>query len=92
MGLLKNTMISMGLAQPGPKITPQDKAILEYVWSHLPLAPPCLLHRYGELTSSLKIQRDKMKQYQKRVRRTSMQCLHVLMPCSYKLCWIESRR
>lgn len=33
MGLLKNTMISLGLAQPGPKITPQDKAILEYVWS-----------------------------------------------------------
>lgn len=33
MGLLKNAMVSMGLAQAGPKITPQDKAILECVFS-----------------------------------------------------------
>jgi hypothetical protein len=33
MGLLKNAMVSMGLAQAGPKITPQDKAVLECVIS-----------------------------------------------------------
>lgn len=31
MGLLKNAMISVGLAQAGPKITAHDRAILEYV-------------------------------------------------------------
>jgi charged multivesicular body protein 6 len=72
MGLLKNTMISLGLTQPGPKITPQDKAILEYVW-FLPPQPPCT--GSIKLTSSLKVQRDKMKQYQKRVS-TSLRMLN----------------
>lgn len=31
MGLLKSAMISVGLAQAGPKITAHDRAILEYV-------------------------------------------------------------
>lgn len=31
MGFLKNAMISVGLAQPGPKITAHDRAILEWV-------------------------------------------------------------
>ncbi|WVQ73120.1 hypothetical protein IAR50_002684 [Cryptococcus sp. DSM 104548] len=44
MGIWQNTLVKMGVAQPGPRITAQDRAILD-----------------------LKLQRDKMKQYQKRL-------------------------
>ncbi|WOO77560.1 Charged multivesicular body protein 6 [Vanrija pseudolonga] len=44
MGLWQNALVNMGLAQQGPKITAQDRAVLD-----------------------LKLQRDRLKQYQKRI-------------------------
>ncbi|KAK1925786.1 Snf7-domain-containing protein [Papiliotrema laurentii] len=44
MGIWSDTLVKVGLAQPGPKITAHDRAVLD-----------------------LKLQRDKMKQYQKRI-------------------------
>jgi hypothetical protein len=29
MGVWQNTLVKMGMAQPGPKITAQDRAVLE---------------------------------------------------------------
>lgn len=56
----------MGTNQSLPKITAQDKAILECV------SPVNCVDRKlsdeGPSTSSLKLQRDKLKQYQKKVR------------------------
>lgn len=31
MGLWQNALVNMGLAQQGPKITAQDRAVLEWV-------------------------------------------------------------
>jgi len=51
----------MGAKQSVPKVTAQDRAILEYV--RIALSCSVLIH-----VSSLKLQRDKLKQYQKKVR------------------------
>jgi hypothetical protein len=52
---------NMGGTQSTPKITAQDRAILEYAFYCTPLVAD------RSFLSSLKIQRDKLKQYQKRV-------------------------
>ncbi|KAL1408192.1 Vacuolar protein sorting-associated protein 20 [Vanrija albida] len=44
MGVWQNALVKMGMAQQGPKITAQDRAVLD-----------------------LKLQRDRLKQYQKRI-------------------------
>ena len=64
MGVWQAALVRMGMAQPGPKITSQDRAILEWV--------PSPGHVFGGWVAdtsliSLKLQRDKMKQYQKKV-------------------------
>jgi hypothetical protein len=61
---LRSRSSNMGGTQSTPKITAQDRAILEYA-SH-PILLYALLVDHSFL-SSLKIQRDKLKQYQKKV-------------------------
>lgn len=63
MGIWQNTLVRLGVAQAGPKITTQDRAILEYAQCSFffCIFEPLLIW------SSLKLQRDKLKQYQKRV-------------------------
>ena len=61
MGYFQAALVKAGMAQPGPKITQQDRAILEW-------ARALLTHLLrADLFLSLKVQRDKLKQYQKRV-------------------------
>lgn len=62
MGIWQNTLVRLGVAQAGPKITTQDRAILEYAQCSFFCIFEVLL-----IWSSLKLQRDKLKQYQKRV-------------------------
>lgn len=63
MGIWQNTLVRLGVAQAGPKITTQDRAILEYAQCSFSFCIVELLL----IWSSLKLQRDKLKQYQKRV-------------------------
>lgn len=57
----------MGGKQSIPKITPQDRAILEYVSSEYFIVHELIY------ASSLKLQRDKLKQYQRKVRQLQAQ-------------------
>ena len=42
MGVWQAALVKMGMAQPGPKITAQDRAVLECVPPHFPYHPPLL--------------------------------------------------
>ncbi|TXT13360.1 hypothetical protein VHUM_00727 [Vanrija humicola] len=54
------------MAQQGPKITAQDRAVLEWVSSSADRPPPGATLGSAD-SSSLKLQRDRLKQYQKRI-------------------------